>query len=113
MFHFFYNLLYILSFQESGGPGVVRFSASEMGEQELGRIVEDCTVQVRVVHAKDARMIVTTVNDIDIVTIVDIVTITTVAIARGTITGSYYYHRYYAAVTVVNAITAVADMQSL
>mmetsp|Transcript_5649 Transcript_5649/g.5806 ORF Transcript_5649/g.5806 Transcript_5649/m.5806 type:complete len:594 (-) Transcript_5649:49-1830(-) len=30
---------------ESGGPGVVRFSASELNESELGRIVEDCTIQ--------------------------------------------------------------------
>ena len=40
--------MYCHRFQkESGGPGLVRFSASEMGETELGRIVEDRTVQVR------------------------------------------------------------------
>ena len=39
-------LFYTIFIQESSGPGVVRFAASELDEPELGRIVEDRTVQV-------------------------------------------------------------------
>jgi len=33
---------------ESNGPGLLRFSASETGQSELGRIVEDCTLQAAI-----------------------------------------------------------------
>jgi hypothetical protein len=36
-----------LSVKESNGPGVVRFAAKELDEPELGRIAEDCTIQVQ------------------------------------------------------------------
>jgi ubiquinone biosynthesis monooxygenase Coq6 len=36
---------------ESNGPGMVRFSAKELGEEELGRITEDCTIQAGVYEA--------------------------------------------------------------
>ena len=58
-FVLFINTYWHCFFQESSGPGLVRFSASEMGESELGRIVEDRTVQVRL-HIMDATVVVAT-----------------------------------------------------
>ena len=42
-----YYALLPSSLKESSGPGVVRFAAKDLNEPELGRIVEDCTIQVR------------------------------------------------------------------